>query len=181
MKFEELADYFASIPEQLFSQVPDIVAETATEYFKESFTLKEFDKNPWAKAKKAKSTGSLLVESGNLVNSIRAAVVTRERVVISAGNDKVGYAQAHNEGYSGPVAIPAHSRKTNPRSVEVPEYTRKNGVTVKAHTWNLPGGDQQVKAHTINQHIVKRKFMGKSDELAEMIRERIDEYLNSIL
>jgi phage gpG-like protein len=181
MNFKELENYFASLPEQIMDQVPDIVAETATDYFKESFTLKEFDKNPWGKAKRAKSTGSLLVESGNLVNSIRPAVVTREHVIISAGNDKVPYAQIHNEGYTGPVSIPAHNRKTNPRSVEVPEYTRKNGVTVKAHTWNLPGGNQQVKAHTINQSMPQREFMGESDELAEMIHERIDSYLDSIL
>jgi phage gpG-like protein len=156
MNFDQLTDYFASLPDQIFDRVPDIVAETATEYFKESFTLKEFDKNPWDKAKKAKTTGSLLVESGNLVNSIRPAVVTRERVVISAGNDKVQYAQIHNEGFTGSVAIPAHTRKT------------KKGFA-------------DVKAHTKNQNIPQREFMGESDELAGMIKERIDEYLNSIL
>jgi phage gpG-like protein len=122
-----------------------------------------------------------MVESGNLVNSIHPAVVTRNRVVISAGNDKVPYAQTHNEGYTGPVNIPAHTRKTNQRSVEVPEYKRKNGVTVKAHTWNIPGGNQQVKAHTMKQNIPQRQFMGKADELATMIVERIDEYLKTIL
>jgi phage gpG-like protein len=156
MNFKELENYFASLPEQIMDQVPDIVAETATDYFKESFTLKEFDKNPWGKAKRAKSTGSLLVESGNLVNSIRPAVVTREHVIISAGNDKVPYAQIHNEGYTGPVNIMAHTRKT------------KTGFC-------------DVKAHTINQSMPQREFMGESDELAEMIHERIDSYLDSIL
>jgi phage gpG-like protein len=181
MTINDLAEYLDMIPDDVFDAVPDIVAETATEYFKESFTLKEFDKNPWEPAKRKKTTGSLMIESGNLVNSIRPAVISRERVVISAGNDKVEYAKAHNEGYSGPVVIPAHSRKTNPRSVEVPEYTRKNGSTVKAHTWQLPGGEQQVKEHTINQNIPKREFMGNSDELFDMIKERIDAYLQSIL
>lgn len=156
MNFKELENYFASLPEQIMNVVPDIVAETATDYFKESFTLKEFDKNPWAKAKRAKSTGSLMVESGNLVNSIRPAVVTREHVIISAGNDKVPYAQIHNEGYTGPVSIMAHTRKT------------KTGFC-------------DVKAHTINQSMPQREFMGESDELAEMIHERIDNYLNTIL
>jgi phage gpG-like protein len=181
MTIDDLAQYLDMIPDDVFEAVPDIVAETATEYFKESFTLKEFDKNPWEKAKKPKTTGSLLVESGNLVNSIRPAVISRERVVISAGNDKVEYAKVHNEGFTGPVTIPAHNRKTNQRSVEVPEYTRKNGVTVKAHTWQLPGGEQQVSQHTINQNIPKRPFMGNSAELFDMIKERIDAFLQSIL
>lgn len=156
MTLDELQDYFAQIPDEIFGAVPDIVAETATEYFKESFTLKEFDKNPWEPAKKPKTTGSLMIESGNLVNSIRPAVITRERVVISAGNDKVDYAKVHNEGFTGPVTIPAHSRKGKKGTVEV-------------------------KEHTINQNIPKREFMGNSEELFGMIKERIDDYLNSIL
>ncbi|HAZ00703.1 MAG: hypothetical protein A2W90_14600 [Bacteroidetes bacterium GWF2_42_66] len=156
MTLDELENYFAELPDQIMDAVPDIVAETAVEYFKESFTLKEFDKNPWQPAKREKQTGSLMVESGNLVNSINAPVVTRERVVVQAGNDKVPYAQAHNEGYVGPVTIPTHSRKT------------KNGMA-------------EVKEHTINQNLPQRQFLGESEELMDMIKERIDAHLDSVL
>lgn len=156
MTLVELENYFAELPEQIMGAVPDIVAETASEYFRESFTLKEFDKKPWAKAKKTKSTGSLMVESGNLVNSIRPALVSREKVILSAGNDKAPYAQVHNKGYTGPVNIMAHTRKT------------KKGFT-------------DVKAHTIKQNIPQRQFLGESAELMDMIKERIDGYLDSVL
>jgi phage gpG-like protein len=137
--------------------VPEIIAETATEYFKEAFTKKEFNSNPWAPLKKEKHTGSLLVESGDLVNSIHPAIISREKVVISAGNDKVTYAQPHNEGFTGPVVVKAHAR------------TSKSGKQV------------DVPTHTINQNIPQRQFMGKTDELAEILHERIVGHLNSKL
>lgn len=156
MTLDDLTDYFSQLPDQLFDVVPDLVAETATEYFKESFTRKGFDNNPWAPAKRDKRTGSLMVESGNLVNSIRPALVSREKVIISAGNDKVPYAQAHNEGYTGPVTIPAHTRKTRKGTVDVGSYI-------------------------LNQNLPARPFMGESEELFELIRQRIDAHLDSIL
>ena len=144
MTLDEFYNYLDTLPDLVLDDVSEIIAETATSYFKESFTIKEFNKTPWVKANKPKSTGSLMVESGNLVNSIRPAVVNRNRVVISAGNDKVNYAQAHNEGFTGPVLIPAHTRKGKP-----------------------------VKAYTMNQNIPKRQFMGKPDELLSLIYDRI--------
>lgn len=156
MTINELEKYFDQLPDQIFDNVPDIVAETATEYFKERFTEKSFDKNPWAPAKVPKHTGSLLVESGNLLNSIKPQEITREHVVISAGNEKVEYAKAHNEGFAGPVIIPAHTRNTKRGSVGVRQYTRM-------------------------QNIPKRQFMGYASELMEKIKERIDALLNEIL
>lgn len=132
--------------------IPDIIAETATEYYKESFALKEYDGKSWVPAKKPKKTGSLMITSGDLMNSIHPAEVSRNRVVIQAGNDKVTYARVHNEGFTGPVTIPAHTRRT------------KKGST-------------QVKAYTIQQHIPQRQYMGKAHQLLKMIKERIDNYL----
>ncbi len=102
--------------------------------------------------------GSLLVNSSALLNSIRPAVVTPERVVISAGNDKVTYAAAHNEGYRGPVDVRAHQRTV-----------KKTGTVY------------DVRAHTRMADIVQRRFMGDSEELNGMIRDRIEGHLDSIL
>lgn len=156
MTVEELNQYFAGLEEELMDGVPDIIAETATEYFKESFTLKEYDGNPWEPLKKPKKKGSLMITSGNLLNSIHPAEVSRTKVVIQAGNDKVPYAQVHNEGFTGPVTIPAHTRRT------------KNGST-------------EVKAYTIQQNIPQRQFMGKAAQLLKMIHERLDDYLTKKL
>lgn len=156
MTLDDLENYFAGLPGQIMDDVPEIVERTAVDYYKETFTRKGFDNNPWAPAKQAKRTGSLMVDTGALGNSIHAPVITRERVVISAGNDKVPYAQAHNEGYTGPVTIPAHTRKTRKGTVEVGSYI-------------------------LNQNLPARPFMGESAELFELIRERIDAHLDSIL
>lgn len=156
MDFNELSNYLTSLPEQILNDASEIVAETATAYYKARFKEKSFDGNPWAPAKVPRQNGSLMVNSGNLVNSIRPAYIGRDKVVISAGNEKVDYAQIHNEGYAGPVTVPAHVRRTS-------KY-----------------GDIKVKAHTRQTNIPKRQFMGKSDELAKTIHERLEGYINTL-
>jgi len=146
--FEDLERYLDQLPDQVLEDAAEIVAETAVEYYKDSFTRKEFDGNPWVPGS-AKKTGSLMVESSNLMNSITPVVINRERVVISAGNDKVKYAKAHNEGFQGTVTI-------NP-------FTRSNG--------------QQVKQHTREMRLPKRQFIGKAEALANAIKARLNQFL----
>lgn len=145
MTVGDLAKYFESFRHEVHEAVPDIIAETAVEYGKEAFTKKAFDKKTWEPAKKAKSTGSLLIDSGSLLNSIEPAVVTPKEVIIQAGNDKVNYAQVHNEGYKGPINIPAHTR-----------------------------AGKQVQAHTRNIDIEARPFLGDAKELVVKIKNRIE-------
>ena len=157
MNLSELNDFLRSLPDTILDDASQIVAETAQEYFKDTFRLKAFNGNPWKPARFPKHTGSLLIDSGNLLNSIRPAFVSPERVVISAGNDKVTYAAAHNEGYNGPVQVPAHSRTV-----------KKTGTTY------------DVRAHTRMASVVQRQFMGDSQELNDMIRDRIEGHLESL-
>lgn len=156
MNLSELNNYLQSLPDEILSDVAQIVADTASEYFKESFSVKGFDGNPWVPARHPKATGSLLIDSGNLLNSIRPALVTPERVVISAGNDKVTYAAVHNEGYYGPVSVRAHQRTI-----------RNTGTTY------------DVRAHTRIANMVQRRFMGDSAELNDRIYDRIEAYIAS--
>lgn len=64
MNIKELEDYLRTMPDELMGDTAEIVAETATEYFKETFRKKAFDGNPWAPARTAKKRGSLLIDSG---------------------------------------------------------------------------------------------------------------------
>ena len=73
MNIKELNNYLQSLPEEIISDAAEIVVETATEYYKSAFKKKAFDGNPWTPAKAPKTTGSLLIDSGALVNSIRPA------------------------------------------------------------------------------------------------------------
>ncbi len=157
MNLKELSRYLQSLPDKILPEAADIVAETATEYYKDAFRVKGFDGNPWAPAKHPKRTGSLLIDSGNLLNSIRPAVVTPGRVVISAGNSKVPYAAVHNEGYHGTVCVPAHTRRV-----------KKTGKT------------HDVAAHTRIANFVERRFMGDSSELNQRIHDRIEGFLSSL-
>lgn len=152
MNINELNDYLQSLPDEILSDAAEIIAETATEYYRSTFRKKAFDGNPWVPAKVPKTTGSLLIDSGAMMNSIRPAVVTPEKVVISAGNDKVDYAQVHNEGYKGPIQVPAHTRRARRKEI-------------------------QVRAHTRNVDIPQRLFMGESQELNDQIHDRIEGYI----
>lgn len=156
MDFNDLINYFTSLPDQVLDETSKIVSETAVKYYKERFRAKEFDGNPWAPARVPRRNGSLLIDSGEMQNSIRPAYVGRDKVIISAGNEKVNYAQVHNEGYTGPVNVPAHIR-----------HTKK---------W----GDVNVKDHTRNTNIPRRQFMGQSDELADKIHTLLQDYINTL-
>lgn len=156
MTINELNKYLQSLNRDIIEDAANIVAETATSYFKETFKYKGFDGNPWLQAKHPKRTGSLLIDSGALVNSIRPAIVTKEKVVISAGNSHTPYAQIHNEGYKGVIQIGAHTR------------LRK-------------GKQEKVKSHSRKVDIPQRQFMGQSEILNDKIHGDITNYLNSKL
>lgn len=155
MDFNDLKRYFRELPDKVMGVVPDVVADTATEYFKERFTEKSYDKNPWAPAKKPKRTGSLLVHSGALVNSIRPSYIGKDKVTISAGDLKVDYARVHNEGFQGQVVVNPFKRIRN-------------------------GKTEDVKAHTRNVNIPQRQFMGHADDLAKKIHDRLQHVVNTI-
>ncbi len=154
MNFDDLKQYFNDLPEKVMKVAPDVIADTATEYFKERFTEKAYDGNPWAEGK-PKKTGSLLVDSGALLNSIRPIYIGADKVTISAGDMKVDYARIHNEGFQGEVFVNPFNR------------TRNNKI-------------EEVKGHTRNMNIPQRQFMGKSDELAERIKERLQPLIDDV-
>ena len=153
---QNIEQEIAAMMDEICEESSEIIAEEATEYFKERFTEKEWDGTPWPPAKSPKRSGSLLVRSSALLNSIRPTEVTKDRVVITAGNQKVTYAQVHNEGFSGKV-------------------------NVNAFTRNVKGKPQQVKAHTRNTTIPKRQYMGETEELDERIIGRIETLIQSKL
>lgn len=142
--------------EEIMQGTAQIVAETSVEYFQNTFRTKKFDGNPWAPPRVPKRSGSLLVQSGALLNSIRPVLVSPERIVIAAGNEKVDYVQIHNEGFKGSVTVPAHIR-----------HTRR--------------GDQTVRQHTRSVNIPQRQFIGAARELETELQKRIEAYVESVL
>ncbi len=140
----ELSDKISEI----FGQLPELIAELAGQYFQDAFTRKAFDGNPWPQNKDPRRQGSELVKSGALRGSL-SVVKLPDKVVVSFGNEKVGYAQVHNEGFDGEVVVPAHVRRTR-------------------------RGEQQVRAHTRHMRIPQRQFLGEAQELDELLQTEIE-------
>ena len=159
---QKINTFFAQFDAQFNAMVPQIIAETATEYFKERFKAKNWDGVPWpiynvkgAKNRKEPSRGSLMLRSLNLFSSIVPSMVTANRVVISAGGSRAPYARVHNEGL----------RVRGIRNVR--PFTNTNFMG--------KGRRVQIKGHTrkVDFTMPRRQYMGHSPYLNNEIRERL--------
>lgn len=161
--------WFAGFEHRMDSAVPGIIAETANEYFKESFTRKGWDNSPWAPVKKANKRGTLMVRSAKLVDSIRPSTVSPGRIVISAGSSKVPYARIHNEGGLISRAARSETFLRNRQTSGKGKGRFKRGTTAgqgfsfSASSYNMP----------------QRQFMGHSAILNKRIITRIKQAFNS--
>lgn len=133
--------------------IPQVVATEAVNFSKERFVAQnwvDFNTQPWAKRKrrrggKQRNRGAVLVSSGRLKRSIRKILVTTDMVVI--GSD-VPYAQIHNDGFRGCETVKAHKRK------------------------DKSGRKKDVRSHTRNMNMPRRRFLGESSVLTKRI-ERV--------
>lgn len=156
---------------------PAIVAKSAVEYFKGSFTRKAFDRKPWpALSKKYKpKRGSMMVRSSKLMNSIRDTLTTREKVVISAGNGRVPYARIHNEGGIINRAARSDFFKRN-RYTKGKKSKAFGGMGLyKKGTTPLAKGERGLSFKAYQIKIPPRQFMGHSRELNRIIIGRFRE------
>ena len=168
MTLEEFLKKLDTIREELLDDVSHIIAETATEYFKGSFRRKAFDGAGWKRTDKR--TGSTLLSSGNLMNSIRPSEVSRNRVVISAGNEHVGYARIHNEG--GEITVTKAMKK-----FFWAMYYRYGGKGREAERWK----SYALKKEGSVIRIPQRQYMGDSSEMFDTIIQRINTYIQNKL
>jgi len=153
------------------AQLPNILAEKATAYFKQRFTTKEWDGVPWPATKRKVKRGSLMVRSSNLVNSIQPKTVTAELIVISAGNSKVAYAQIHNEGGT----IQRHARS---------ELFVRNRITKGKRKGKFKKGTTAGRGYTFGASTAtmpKRQFMGHSPVLNQHLINAIQTAFNQVL
>ncbi len=138
--------------------VPRIVAEKATEFFKQRFTTKEWEGKAWEQTKRPVKRGSLLVRSGKLMASVKPSVVTSERVRISAGGSKIPYAKAHNEGET--IHVPV--------TKEMKKFAWAMHYKTKDDKWK---GLALTKKKTLSIKMPKRQFMGHSTKLNAIIMD----------
>lgn len=174
-KFNAAIDkFFNKIDNHVKKHFPPMVAETATEHYKQAFIDKAWNGTPWPSYKnKAREPrrGSLMMRSNNLFRSIRPSSITPQRVVISAGNSKVPYAKIHNEGgvINKTVTVKAFTRQ----NVKVRKNVY-NTKTRKAKRVKVGIGTVEVKSHSrrMNLTLPQRQFMGKNPQLLNQIKNR---------
>ena len=157
MNEQKLNAWFANFEHRFDKQVPDIIAETATEYFKERFIRKNWDNTPWRGYKNKKyepSRGSLMMRSNLLFQSVRPAVVEPGRVRISAGSSKVPYARVHNEGLRVRAVQYVRPHKNNNF------MGRQKRVNIKGHSrkidFKMPRRQFMGHSAILNREIIKR-------------------------
>lgn len=170
MKHEAyINNWFATFQHRFEVEVPVIVSEEATKFFKARFEPQNQDwdgvkwqaLSPAYKKRKKRNKDRILYASSNLQASIKPSVVNQRRVVISAGNSKVTYAQIHNEGL----------RVTGTFTVK--EHTNTNFMG--------KGKRQLIKSHQrkVNFKMPQRQFMGHSQILNRVLTDRLTAFFNN--
>lgn len=162
----KLNAWFAKFEHRMNAAVPNIVAETATEFFQDRFKTQEWNGVPWPAlnpkyaAKKTKGKGKILTQTSALRGSITPTQVNSQRVVISAGSAMVPYARVHNEGL----------RVRGIRNVR--GYHNNNFMG--------KGKRVQIQPHfrKVDFKMPRRQFMGHSKYLNQAIIERLTKAFN---
>ncbi len=118
MQINDIKKLESDLRELIQKHLPSELANYAVNFFKENFKRqgwagKTFERWQATKTKRnifGKSEG-ILIQSGNLKKSIRIQRIMPTGFIIAAGNQKIPYAQIHNEGgYIFPKVTPL-SRK----------------------------------------------------------------------
>jgi len=168
--------------------VPSIISEKATEFYKHKFTTKEWDGRPWEPTKRIVKSGSLMVRSGKLMNSIRPKTVSLSRVVVSAGGSVVPYAKALNEGETITIPVTAKMRK-----FAWAKYYEEAGKGIKTgkggNTYQGIGAGKEANRwkglaltpkQTLTVKLPERRFMGKSAMLNSFIFQAFKEEFKNL-
>jgi phage gpG-like protein len=167
-KYKSISDFERALKSVVRQKIPPIIAETATEYFKERFAKKEWEGKPWPATSQVVRRGSLLVRSSKLVNSIRPTRVNQSSVRIGAGNSRVPYAQIHNEGgVLTPEVTPAMRKWAW-------AMHRKEG----GRGTGMYKGLALTRKKRLRIVIPQRQFMGASERLNAKIMQRILAVIN---
>lgn len=152
------------------SKLPAKMANVAERHFKDSFRKKGFTDRGFHRwpGRQHEGRGSLMIESGALKRSVRKHRITRNMFEIIAGDNKVNYAETHNEGLTVHPTVTPQMRKFAFAKYKETGDSKWKGIalTKKSHlTIKMP----------------KRKFMGKSHVLDANTNKLIIKELNKVL
>ncbi len=162
----------------LLERLPDFVAEQAVFYFKDRFRTKEWNGKPWKPAKCPPKKGSLLLRNRLLRDSIRPKLITKDKVIITAGNQKVKYARTHNEGLTVHPRVTEKMRKFAWAKYYKASKSRKKDNCNNPALWK---GIALTKNSRLTIKIPKRQFMGNSPHFRRWLINEINIYLDKNL
>lgn len=168
-KFNAVMDRF----EQMKRTLPQVLANDCIRFFKQAFQQEGWTDSSLSKWKKRatetkKSSGKpVLIGSGDLRRSVlnSARTVTFDKIQFIVD---LPYAVVHNEG--GKYTRKGHTRTmSKSRSVTHTGIFTGSKTTQKTHS---AGGSHQVKSSVATYP--KRKFMGDSKRLREILKKKIN-------
>ncbi len=150
---DELRDFFRKIPR--------MVAVTALEFFRMSFTnqgWKDVSLRKWRPRREGavrNDKRNLLIDKGRLKRGLRILTVAPGLVVLV---DDVPYAGIHNEGgiIKKQVTVRTHERRKHKRTIQSKAHDVKQAIVFR-HQRNM------------NVFITQRKFMGNSQSLNNLL------------
>jgi phage gpG-like protein len=171
---------FYNKTKQTLDKFPVLAASTAENFFHDSFNQQGWSgetQQPWAKRKtdknKKDSGRAILVKSGRLNRSIRKIKADWNGIIVGTN---LPYAGIHNDGFRGKEQVNQHFRIA---SRKVMTRYLKNGKASKAKDAfkKVQGSGHEVKAHSRQMNMPRRRFIGNSPYLDKRI-ERI--FLNEL-
>lgn len=170
---DDLGKQFAALfkkTERAMAKFPVLAANTAENFFKDSFNQQGFSgqtQEPWPKRKTDKnrrdSGRAILVKSGKLKRSIHRMRADWNAVIVGT---ELPYAEIHNNGFKGTEQVRQHFRMGTKKAVT--RYN-KNGTARKGALTRIRTLEHEVKAHSRNMKMPRRRFIGNSPYLDQRI------------
>ena len=143
--------------DRFLADLPDEVGHLAVDQFQASWDLQGWldqSLTKWPDRKRPEPGKAILVQRGDLRRSIKYTTAGPDVTVYS----DEPHAKAHNEGFSGTVEVPAHTRR-KPATFK----TLKSGKRAKRKTRSKDL--QTVRAHRRKMNLPQRQFRGYSQPL----------------
>lgn len=115
------------------AKLPEVIGGEVVHFTNDNFDRQSYASEPWQPrkatpwGKKKRSEKSLLVDTGQLKQSVRIDRITEHSVTVMAGGPDAPYAKVHNEGFHGLVeqTVSPHFRKgKNGKDIYVKEHHR---------------------------------------------------------
>nr|WP_067054088.1 hypothetical protein [Mucilaginibacter sp. L294] len=167
----KLNTFFGKFTNAVKQYIPNMIAETAVEHYKNALISKSWNGKayaPYKNKKREPKKGSLMMRSMQLFNSIKPKSVTPGKVVISAGNSRVPYARAHNEGLT--INHPARTENIIRNRHTRGKLGKMFGGMGAFRKGTTSGQGLSFKAYSVK--MPQRQFMGKNPLLLGEIKTR---------